>query len=388
MDLMLGGNPADADAASGTKRPAIDISALIDKSSMSKLQLRVILLCTVVAAFEGYDLQAVAFVAPVLSDEFGIDAGAMGLLFGAFLVGMAFGNAFIGSVADRLGRRKILIASLLAYGACVVATGFSDSLTTLLIVRFLTGVGMGGAGPVYVALASEYSPRRSRSTALMCVLTGIPAGAIVGGLIAAWIVPAFGWQSVFFVGGALPLVAAVLFVPTLPESIRFLASQPDAAKRIRPLAERIAPQQQFTADSQFTVQGETSPGGIRLPALFQDGRAAMTLLIWLALFSIQFMAYFLLSWTPTLLIDAGIPLSTAILGATVISIGGLVGSILLGVLSDSLRRPVLVLCVACAISIPAVVLLPMTLASIVWSFALIFILGGAELVKGVESIGC
>lgn len=358
---------------SGTQRRTVDVAALIDQSPLSRLQLRVIALCGLVALLEGYDIQAMAYVAPVVGREFGIDAAALGSVFGAFLFGIAIGNMFISPLADRWGRRSILIGSTLAFGIGALATMWCDSVTELMVVRFLTGVAMGGAASI-VALTSEYTPHRLRSTAGMAMLAGLPLGSVLGGLLSAWLIPQFGWRSVFLVGGVVPVVTALLLLVLLPESIRFLVARYGGGERVHRIVRQFGPDVPIEADTRYVLVEEKRTKS-SLVALFTDGRAVTTLLVWGAMLTVQLVMYFLLSWIPSLLTDSGLPLSTAILAGTLFSVGGIAGSLILGRLMDRTGRPAFVLCVAIAVAIAAIVTIPMLLPAVGPTFAVIFVLG-------------
>src|SRR5205814_332835 len=166
---------------------------------------------------------AIGYVDPALAKEWGLTKGALGPVFSAGLFGLMIGALRFGPLADRIGRKKIIIPSTLAFGIGALVTAFVNDLNTLLAIRFLTGLGLGGAMPNAVAMTSEFSPHRRRATMVMIMFCGFSVGAALGGLLAAALIPQFGWRSVFVVGGAAPLLLVPILAPRLPESVRCLA---------------------------------------------------------------------------------------------------------------------------------------------------------------------
>ena len=172
---------------------------------------------------DGFDTQAIGYVAPALAKEWGLTKGALGPVFSAGLFGLMIGALLFGPLADRIGRKRIIILSTLAFGVCALATAFVHDVNTLLAIRFLTGLGLGGAMPNAIAMTSEFNPRRRRATMVMIMFCGFSVGAALGGLLAAALIPHFGWRSVFVVGGVAPLLLVPILALRLPESVRFLA---------------------------------------------------------------------------------------------------------------------------------------------------------------------
>lgn len=208
-----------------TSTTTLDVATAIDRAPFSNAQRRIVFLCGLIAMLDGFDTQAIAFVAPVIASKWGLPVSAFGAVFGAGLAGLMLGALVFGPAADRYGRRRVTIATTALFGAFTLMTAWSDSLTTLLVLRFLTGLGLGGAMPNIIALTAEYSPARSRATMVSLMFCGFPLGAVLGGFLAARMIPALGWESTFLLGGALPLVLLPVLVAWLPESIRLLAAR-------------------------------------------------------------------------------------------------------------------------------------------------------------------
>src|SRR5580693_7024695 len=189
----------------------VDVVEFIDGQPVGAFQLKLLLTCAAVLFLDGFDTLAIGYVAPSLAKEWGLTKAALGPVFSAGLFGLMIGALLFGPLADRIGRKKIIIFSTLAFGIGTLITSFVNDVNTLLAIRFLTGLGLGGAMPNAIAMTSEFSPRRRRSTMVMIMFCGFSVGAALGGMLAAALIPAFGWRSVFMVGGVAPL----LLVPML-----------------------------------------------------------------------------------------------------------------------------------------------------------------------------
>ncbi|WP_322033126.1 MFS transporter [Paraburkholderia sp. J76] len=315
---------------------AVEVTGIIDESRFGPYQLLVVALCALCLVMDGFDVQAMGYVAPVVIREWGIAKETLSPVFGAGLFGMLVGSLTFSTLADRIGRRPVLIGATLFFSACMVATGFAHSIAQLVAWRFVAGVGLGCIMPNAMALAGEYSPRRMRVTLMMIVSCGFTLGGVVGGLITAALIPALGWRAVFFVGGAIPLVLGVLMWLALPESIQFLlfrARGDRTQARVRRNLSRVAPALQLPADAQFTTAETRSPG-VPFVELFRQGRARVTVLLWIVNFANLLAMYFLSNWLPTVIRDAGYSTQTAVFAGTALWGGGVIGTLLLGRIID------------------------------------------------------
>ena len=217
----------------------VDVVEFIDQQPVGGFQIRLLATCAAVLFLDGFDTQAIGYVAPALAREWGLTKGALGPVFSAGLFGLMIGALLFGPLADRIGRRKIIVFSTVAFGLGSLATAFIPDVNSLLAIRFLTGLGLGGAMPNAIAMTSEFSPRRRRATMVMIMFCGFSVGAALGGLLAAALIPDFGWRSVFIVGGAAPLLLAPILALRLPESVRFLVLAGHAQQRVAALLKRI-----------------------------------------------------------------------------------------------------------------------------------------------------
>jgi AAHS family 4-hydroxybenzoate transporter-like MFS transporter len=337
MDARQAQNPQD-----------IHVDTVIEQGRMSPFQLTLLLLCGLCLIIDGFDAQAMGYVAPAIIGAWHVGKAALGPVFGAGLLGMLLGSLILTPVADRWGRRPVIIGSTLFFAACMLATTQARTIEALLGLRFVTGLGLGSIMPNAMALVGEYSPARSRVTRMMLVSCGFTVGAALGGFASAALIPAFGWQSVFWAGGLLPLALAVAMLAWLPESVQFMVLRQRPAQQIVRWLRRIDPALDAGKDATFRL-AERAAGGMPVAELFRDGRGGVTLLLWLISFLNLINLYFLSNWLPTLLKDVGYSTSTAVLAGTALQVGGIVGTLALGWFINRLGfTRVLLACFLCA----------------------------------------
>jgi AAHS family 4-hydroxybenzoate transporter-like MFS transporter len=322
----------------------MDVRTFIDGQPVGAYQWMVTAMCGLIVFVDGFDAQAMGFVAPALTRDLQVSRAVLGSVISSGLVGMMVGALLFGPAADRFGRKPVLIASTVTFAIGSLLTATANTIEMLSAYRLLTGLGMGGAMPNAIALTSEFMPSRLRATAVTGMMCGFSLGAAVGGFVAAGLIPRFGWQSVFWAGGAIPLVIALIATQLLPESIRFLLGRPNGRVRAMSYLARIAPGSvppQLSPDDDAPVPGtvELILFGFlgQVARLFTDGRALVTLLIWVVYFANLLVLYFLNSWLPTIMNDSGIRVETAIRVTALFQVGGSVGAILLGKLLDRRR---------------------------------------------------
>jgi AAHS family 4-hydroxybenzoate transporter-like MFS transporter len=311
----------------------VDVAEFIDRQPVGRFQIQLLLTCAAVLFIDGFDTQAISYVAPALAQEWGLSKSALGPVFSAGLVGLMIGALVFGPLADRIGRKKIIIFSTLAFGVGTFATALVQDVGMLLAIRFLTGLGLGGAMPNAIAMTSEFSPHRRRATMVMIMFCGFSVGAALGGFLAAALIPQFGWRSVFVVGGLAPLLLAPILVRRLPESVRFLALTGRAHARVAQQLGFINPDAMFAPATRFVVH-EPGLAGIPVLHLFRAGRTLVTLLLWVVFFMSLLDLYFLSSWLPTVRNDLGASVSEAAAIGSMLQVGGVVGTLALGSVID------------------------------------------------------
>jgi MFS transporter, AAHS family, 4-hydroxybenzoate transporter len=302
----------------------INVADVIDGSAVGGFQIRLFVLCALCLIMDGFDVQVIGFVAPEITREWNVAPSALGPVLGAGNFGVLIGALLFTMVADKIGRRPVLVWSTLFFSVMMLLTAMASSVEQLLALRFVTGIGLGSVIPNATALIGEYSPKRLRVTLMMSITVGFTAGAAFGGFIAAWLIPLFGWRSVFQFGGAVPLVIALLMWVWLPESMQILILRKKATEAARRYLRQVNPAASV-GDGELVVT-EESREGVPASHLFRDGRMAGTLLLWFANFMNILLIYSLSGWMPTVARGAGYPTSTAVLAGTVLQVGGTLGT--------------------------------------------------------------
>lgn len=295
------------------------IPTLIDQERLGAFQWRVLILCFMIALFDGFDTQAIAFTGPAILAAFNLQAGALAPILTAGIVGMTVGAMTLGLIGDRIGRRPAIMIGLALFGLSTLATAWATDTTHILVLRFIAGLGMGGCTPVLLALAAEYGPARLRGAIMTGVLLGLPAGAMLGGLLAARMLPVIGWEGIFVVGGLAPLALLAVTALILPESLYFKATRrdPDSQRYIARVLSMIS-RRKLDADARFTVP-EESVAKASVKALFSGGHGGKTVAIW-SVYLLNWVAWFmLLSWLPTVLKAAGLPAAQAPMGTVIVN---------------------------------------------------------------------
>jgi AAHS family 4-hydroxybenzoate transporter-like MFS transporter len=303
------------------------ISDVIDRQKLSRFQKRIAALCMLLAFVEGFDAQSPGYVAPTLGAALHLSPNAMGLFFSAGLVGLMLGALLVAPLADRTGRKTVLVACAVLFGLASLAIATSTTLRMLYLLRLLAGLGIGGAMPNVIALISEYAPQRNRSLMVVLTYNGFILGAITAGLVASRIVEALGWQSIFVVGGVFPLLLAPILMGFLPESVRFLALKAGAQARVVRILTRIDPQLQVHPTTRFVLDDDAG-GRMSVRALFAQGRGRRTVLLWVMFFMSLLDLYLLTNWLPTQMRALGFALTVAIVIGAMLQVGGVIGLVL------------------------------------------------------------
>ncbi len=311
----------------------LDVQALLDGQRFSAYQWLILVLCFLIVAVDGFDTAAMGYVAPALVQDWGIDRASLGPVMSAALFGLAFGAIFAGPMADRVGRKKVLVLSVFFFGACSLATAYAPSLSWLTALRFLTGLGLGAAMPNAVTLISEFAPARHRAVLVNTMFCGFPLGSAAGGFVAAWIIPHHGWHSVLLLGGVVPLALAVVLVGLLPESVRYLVLHRRPAEQIRKVLERVTGSA-LGHVSTFTIHEAAPAGKSAIGTVLSPRYRLGSVMLWTTYFMGLLIFYLLTSWMPTLMKDAGFTLQRASLLTALFPLGGGIGTIAAGWFMD------------------------------------------------------
>ena len=311
----------------------VDVAQLIDERPIGGFQILVAVLCALAVFMDGFDTQMVGYVLPAIAKSLQIPPAALTPVVVSGLVGLMTGALVFGIVADRIGRKPVIIFCLIVFGVFMLLTPTASSVHGLMVWRFLTGLGLGGAMPNAIALTAEYSPQRSRATVVMMMFFGFSLGAAVAGFATAGLVQHFGWAAVFYTGAVLPILFAPALAAFLPESIRVLALKGDAQARIAALLSRIDSSRGFTAAMRFVIREEKAEG-LPVRHLFREQRAVSTVLLWVMFFMNLLCLFFLASWLPTVITGKGLSLEIAAIATALLQIGGCIGTLCYGPLID------------------------------------------------------
>ncbi|MBB4865676.1 AAHS family 4-hydroxybenzoate transporter-like MFS transporter [Pseudomonas nitritireducens] len=308
----------------------LDVQSFINAQPLSLYQCRIVLLCFLIVFLDGLDTAAMGFIAPALTQDWGIDRASLGPVMSAALIGMVFGALGSGPLADRFGRKGVLVVAVFLFGLFSLLSAYSANLEQLMALRLLTGIGLGAAMPNATTLLSEYTPERLKSLLVTSMFCGFNLGMASGGFVSAKLIPAYGWHSLLLLGGVLPLVLAVVLLVWLPESARFLVVRSRGADKVKRVLAPIAPDEvvaarDFSVPEQKTVQSRNV-----FKVIFSGTYSAGTLLLWLTYFMGLVIVYLLTSWLPTLMRDAGASMEQAAFIGALFQLGGVLSSVAVG----------------------------------------------------------
>ena len=318
----------------------VDIGSVVDKAKFTSFHFNVVAWCLLIILFDGYDLAINGVVLPLLMQEWGLSAVQAGMLASTALAGMMFGAMFFGSLADKIGRKKVIMICIVLFSGLTFAGGFASNPTEFAILRFFAGLGIGGVMPNLVALTSEYAPQKMRSTLVTTMFSGYAVGGVMAALLGSWFTPNFGLQIMFFIAG-IPLFLLPLIWKFLPESLAFIVKE-NKQEEARRIACRLAPDLSVNEKMIFTLPKVDIPEAANVASLFRRGRTTNTLLFWLAFFTCLLTMYALSSWLPKLMMAAGYSMDNSLMFMMVMNIGAVVGIIGGGILADRFHlKPVL-----------------------------------------------
>ena len=287
-----------------------------DRPPVPRREWRVLAICMAIALLDGFDVQTMGVAAPALARTWGIPATALSAVFAAGPAGMLVGALVMGRLADRLGRRRPIIAATLVFAGGTALTAVAPNLQAMAAIRFATGIGLGGVLPNLIALVTEFTPQQDRGRLTTLTFSTLPLGSMIAALLARFLIPSFGWQSLFLVGGAAPGAIAAIALLRLPESPRFVALR------------------QARGALRGTTADRTAFGSV-----IGRGRALTTALLVVVTGLNLFMLYFTLNWLPTLLTLAGLSSERALLATAFLNTCGFAGAIGWGVLIDRTGAP-------------------------------------------------
>ncbi|ASK27904.1 MFS transporter [Neisseria chenwenguii] len=306
----------------------MDFRQKIAISPMSGYQWMVVGLAVVLNMLDGFDVLAVAFTAKSIQAELGLTGKHIGSLMSAGLLGMTAGSMLLAPLADKFGRRPLLIASTLLSALGMLMTYFAHSLESIALWRVVTGLGVGGILPCTNVIVSEYANKKWRGLAIAVYASGFGIGAMLGGMSAVVLQGGYGWRSVFLVGAGLTLAAVVALVALLPESVDFLLNKRPAGAKAR--LDRIVAK--MGLDGAWSFPEQAAKAKVSVLRLFEPEYLKTTLLIWVAFIAVMSAYYFVSSWTPALLEQAGMAKAQSQTVGMAVSIGGAVGSLVFGFL--------------------------------------------------------
>ena len=357
----------------------INITSLIDSRPITNYQIRVFLLCASAALMDGYDSVIIGITAPAIANSLGMDVKTFGPVFSAANVGFMLGALIVGPLADRFGRRSLLISSVFVFGLFALLTPMSGSYAHLVIFRLLTGIGLGGAAVTFVSISTEYAPLRVRATIVALMWTMVPAGNVVGGVLSSALMPEHGWMSVYYIGGIVPIGIGLLMIALVPESISFLVVRSAGYAELSGIVRRLAPDlSQSPSTGYFITEEKVARASVA--SLFSEGRALTTICFWIVFFCCWLVLITVLAWMVPVLREAGIPIAKAPLMVAANSAGAVLGAPVIGRLMDK-TNPYYVIITGCLIGAVAVSGLGFAVTSVeafaICAFLAGFAFGGA-----------
>jgi MFS transporter, AAHS family, 4-hydroxybenzoate transporter len=315
------------------RAPGIDIAEFINQARIGPFQLLVFAQCVLVSMLDGFATQSIAFVAPAIAADWKIAPASFGPIFSATALGSIVGAMLGGPLADRFGRKIVMVLSVAIFAGVSLATIYAGSVHSLVVMRLLTGLGLGAALPNLISLATEYAPQRRRSTIVAITLWGFPLGAALGGAVSAHLIAQFGWSTVFLLSGIVSLLFLPILMFRLPESIMYLALRSGTRGAIVAILARIDPTYRLDPASSVVLP-ERVVAGNTLGAIFRGPLAAATLLLSVAMLASLSVTYCVLNWIPSLLHQEGLPIQDAVMGTVIFNFSGILGSYFLTRLAD------------------------------------------------------
>ena len=308
--------------------PIIDVSAVLDRQKITGFNIGLVILAFLIMMTDGYDLGAAAFAGPGLIKEWGLRGPELGVLLSSSLAAGFFGPPLLGYLADRFGRKRVIVCGAYAFGLFTLAAVATSSLNQLVLTRILTGIALAGTLPIMVALINEFAPKRARATMVVLMFTGVTFGGGLPGLIAAKFMAAHGWRILFWVGGIAPLLIATVLLVALPESIKYLTLHPARRDELVALLRRLDPALQIGPSTRFVIAGEENKARFSLGALLKGPLSVLTPLYWVSNLVALMVFYFINQWMPTVLSSSGVSVEQAAIATALFQFGGTVAGLL------------------------------------------------------------
>lgn len=304
----------------------------INNNPMSGYQIKVVIICVIINMLDGFDVLVMAFTAPALAKEWAIPNSELGILFSAGILGMTAGSLFIAPYADKFGRRNIILLCLITISLSMFASVFTKSVSQLTLIRAITGLGIGGMLASMNVLVAEYSSTKYRGLAISVLQSGYPVGAILGGLLSTYLITNYGWQSAFLLGAALSAMMIPVVYFSLPESVDFLINNrpKNTLSKLNKILDKLG-YDKITGLPLLSDTAKLSNNSVK--DLFREGLAKNTLILWSIFFCIMTTVYFVLSWTPKILVDAGLSMEAGISSSVIMNAGGALGGLVLGTIT-------------------------------------------------------
>lgn len=314
-----------------------DVQAFIDGQRLRGVHYTVLLLCALVMFVDGFDIFMIGKIAPAIAQDFGVSPAAMTLVFLLQQIGLAVGAFFVSPLADFFGRKRMLVASSLIFGGLTLVTVFATSVMMLAILRGVAGLFLAGVLPTAVALLSEFTPRQRRSTFIAVGMTGYSLGNASGAVVAL-LVPDFGWESGFWIGGLMPLLLVPVLMLSLPESLAYQVNRDPRNPAVGNTIRRIDPAVTLVGDETFVVRETGGKAKIDPFDVFRDGRMRSSILIFMACTLSMGTIASLAAWLPSFFQQmAGISIQRFAMAALVGLLGGMAGMLTIGYLLDRIR---------------------------------------------------
>lgn len=311
---------------------AFDVPSFINSRRTGMVQYAIVLLCGLIMFLDGFDTQAISYIAPSIAKEWQLSREFLGPIFSSALTGLMVGYLLFSPLSDRFGHRKLVVISTFSFALMTFATIYATSVTELIILRFLTGIALGSVVPSAIALTTEFSPSRLRATFVLAIYCGFSLGFVAAGAVAAWAIPQYGWRSVLWIGAIAPLIVGVLAWVFLPESMDFMIRTKAPPENVWRVVRRVDSALPEEGPSQFVTDVAEKRNAVG--SLFASGRAAGTIVIWVV-FTLNLAEFYALqSWLPSILGNVGYTLNTVALATSLTTAGGIVAAFVIGPAMD------------------------------------------------------